>query len=92
MRKSIVFPLLALAAVSLAQAPITSNPLPEPIVKKGLAAEVKDVVRLPDTRETRSADQDVSAGNYARVSYVKDWNDRRTARLFRIRCRQKQHQ
>ena len=53
MRKSIVFPLLALAVVSFAQAPITSNPLPEPIVKKGLAVEVKDIVRLPDTRETR---------------------------------------
>jgi len=45
MREPIVFPLLALAAVSLAQAPITSNPLPEPIVKKGLAVEVKDKVR-----------------------------------------------
>ena len=53
MRKSIVFPLLALAVVSFAQAPIASNPLPEPIVKKGLAVEVKDIVRLPDTRETR---------------------------------------
>ena len=36
MRKSIVLPLLATAVVSFAQAPITSNPIPEPIVKKGL--------------------------------------------------------
>lgn len=77
MRKLALIPLLALGAASAAQAQITSNPLPEPIVKKGLAVEVKDVVRLPDTRETRPSDQDVSPASWARVSYVKDAPDGR---------------
>ncbi len=77
MRKLVIFPLLALGAATLAHAQITSNPLPEPIVKKGLAVEVKDVVRLPDTREARPADQDVSPPSWARVSYMKDAPDGR---------------
>ena len=72
-----IAPILGLWTAGIAQAQITSNPIPEPIVKRGIAVEVKDFVRLPDTRETRSADQDVSAGNYARVSYVKDAPDGR---------------
>jgi len=49
--------------------PITSNPIPEPIVKRGLAVEVKDLVRLLDTRELHPADQDVEPTTWARVSY-----------------------
>src|SRR5215475_11303497 len=59
------------------EAQITSNPIPEPIVKKGLAVEIKDVVRLPDTRGVRPADQDVSPSGWARVSYVRDLPDGR---------------
>src|SRR5215475_1244286 len=59
------------------EAQITSNPIPEPIVKKGLAVEIKDVVRLPDTRGLRPADQDVSPAGWARVSYVRDLPDGR---------------
>ncbi len=57
--------------------PITSNPIPEPIVKRGIAVEVKDLARLPDTRGLRPADQDVCAAAWARVSYVRDLPDGR---------------
>jgi hypothetical protein len=53
--------------------PITSNPIPAPIEKKGLAVEVKDYVRLPDTRTLRPADQDVAPGQ------VRDINSERSA-------------
>jgi hypothetical protein len=60
-----------------AQQVITSNPLPTPIPKRGLAVAVQDVVRLPDTRMMRPADQDVSPAGWARISYVRDLPDRR---------------
>jgi hypothetical protein len=57
-------------------AQITSNPIPAPIEKKGLAVEVKDYVRLPDTRGKHGED-DVTPAGWARVSYVKDLPDGR---------------
>jgi len=42
--------LTTVLAAGSVQGQITANPIPEPIVKKGLAVEVKDVVRLPQTR------------------------------------------
>src|SRR5262245_42202575 len=78
MRKRMPFglvPILAIVAASAADAPITSNPIPEPIVKKGLAVEVKDLVRLPDTRGLRPVEQDVMPSGWARVSYVRDLPD-----------------
>src|SRR5229473_7551828 len=68
---------LAISIVAIAQGPITSNPIPEPIVKRGIAVEVKDLVRLPDTRGLRAADQDVAPAGWARVSYVRDLPDGR---------------
>src|SRR5262249_58271232 len=56
---------------------ITSNPIPGRIQKHGLAVEIKDVVRLPDTRGIRPADQDVSPSGWARVSYVRELPDGR---------------
>jgi hypothetical protein len=56
---------------------ITSNPIPTAIAKRGLAVEVKDLVRLPDTRGRLSADQDVNPAGWARVSYVRDLPDGR---------------
>jgi hypothetical protein len=56
---------------------ITSNPIPAPIAKRGLAVEIKDVVRLPETRGLRPADQDVNPSGWARVSYVRDLPDGR---------------
>ncbi len=73
----VTIPLFAIWAAGAADAPITSNPIPEPIVKHGLAVEIKDLVRLPDTRGLRTADQDVSPAGWARVSYVRDLPDGR---------------
>src|SRR6266851_72782 len=72
-----IIPLLAIWTVGAAEAQITSNPIPEPIVKRGLAVEVKDLVRLPDTRGLRPAEQDVAPVAWARVSYVRDLPDGR---------------
>ncbi len=52
---------LLLSAAVGARAQITDNPLPAPVVKSGLAVEVRDLVRLPDTRNLRPVDQDVDA-------------------------------
>ena len=56
---------------------ITSNPIPAPITKRGLAVEIKDVVRLPETRGMRPANQDVSPAGWARLSFVRDLPDGR---------------
>ena len=66
----------ALGAASVIHAQI-SNPIPAPIVKRGLAVEIREVVRLPDTRGLRPADQDVAPAGWARVSYVRDLPDGR---------------
>ena len=73
----VVIPLLAAWSAAAIQAQITSNPIPAPIVKRGLAVEIRDLVRLPDTRGIRPADQDVSPAGWARVSYVRDLPDGR---------------
>ena len=72
---SLVAVLIGLTVAVRAQ--ITSNPIPAPIAKRGLAVEIKDLVRLPDTRGIRPADQDVSPAGWARVSYVRDLPDGR---------------
>src|SRR5262249_36175936 len=68
---------LAVQTVYAADTPITSNPIPDPIVKRGIAVEVKDLARLPDTRGLRPADQDVRPAGWARVNYVRDLPDGR---------------
>jgi Glucose / Sorbosone dehydrogenase len=72
-----IISLLAVQTVYAADVPITSNPIPEPIVKRGIAVEVKDLARLPDTRGIRPADQDVKPAGWARVNYVRDLPDGR---------------
>jgi hypothetical protein len=72
-----IISLLAVPTVCAADGPITSNPIPEPVVKRGIAVEVKDLARLPDTRGLRPADQDVAAPGWARVSFVRDLPDGR---------------
>jgi hypothetical protein len=69
--------LLAIGIAGALEAQITSNPIPAPIVKRGISVEVSDLVRLPDTRGIRPADQDVSPAGWARVSYVRDLPDGR---------------
>ena len=46
-------------------------------MKRGLSVEIRDVVRLPDTRGLRPADQDVAPAGWARVSFVRDLPDGR---------------
>jgi hypothetical protein len=80
MRRRLPFTVMlavALAAGVAIHAQITTNPLPAPIVKRGLSAEIRDVVRLPDTRKLRPADQDVAPAGWARVSFVRDLPDGR---------------
>ena len=74
---SLAIPLLAIWTAHAVQGQITANPIPEPIVKRGLAVEIKDLVRLPETRGMRPADQDVTPSGWARVSFVKDLADGR---------------
>src|SRR6185503_8565779 len=66
---------LGLGAAVAIHAQIT-DPLP-PVVKRGIAVEIRDVVRLPDTRGLRPADQDVVPAGWARVSFVRDLPDGR---------------
>jgi hypothetical protein len=76
----VVAPVLALLALLVARplvGQITSNPIPAAIEKRGLAVEIRDLVRLPDTRGLRPLDQDVSPSGWARVSFVKDLPDGR---------------
>ena len=68
--------LLALLTAGAIHAQIT-NPIPAPVEKRGLMVEISDVVRLPDTRGLRPADQDVTPPGWARVSYVRDRPDGR---------------
>src|ERR1700730_9319704 len=72
-----IFALFGIWIIGTTHAQITSNPIPEPIVKRAIAVEVKDLVRLPDTRGLRPADQEVAPAGWARVSYVRDLPDGR---------------
>src|SRR5262245_38140952 len=80
MRRRMLFFIVLLVAIwigGVIHAQITSNPIPAPIVKRGIAVEVKDLVRLPDTRGIRPTEQDVSPTGWARISYVRDLPDGR---------------
>lgn len=69
--------MLALAPAGAVQAQITSNPLPDPVEKRGLEVMVQDYVRLPRTLGSLPAELDVSPAGYARVSFVRDAADGR---------------
>jgi hypothetical protein len=70
----IAFGLLAFERIG---AQITANPIPAPIEKRGIAVEIRDVLRLPETRGMRPADQDVNPSGWARISFVRDSPDGR---------------
>ena len=70
-------PVLLLAAVAVIWAQQITNPIEAPIVKRGLAVAVRDVVRLPETRRLRPVDQDVTPTGWARPSFVRDLPDGR---------------
>jgi hypothetical protein len=69
--------IIAICTAGAIEAQISSNPIPAPVVKRGLAVEIKELLRLPDTRGIRPADQDVSPSGWARISYVRDLPDGR---------------
>src|SRR5829696_5086341 len=69
--------IVASGAMAGLRAQITSNPIPEAIEKRGLAVEIRDVVRLPDTRGLRPLTDDVNPAGWARVSFVRDAPDGR---------------
>ena len=73
----VIVPLLAIVAAGSAAAQITSNPIPAPVEKRGLAVEIVELARLPDSRGIRPADQDVKPAGWARVNYVRDLPDGR---------------
>ena len=73
----IVVPLLTLLVAGPVEAQITSNPIPAPIEKRGLAVEIVEVARLPDTRGVRPAEEDTKPAGWARINSVKDLPDGR---------------
>jgi glucose/sorbosone dehydrogenase len=77
MRTRIALVALGLLAFQRIDAQITANPFPAPLEKRGLAVEIRDVVRLPETRGMRPADQDVNPSGWARISFVRDSPDGR---------------
>jgi hypothetical protein len=68
---------IAVCAVRMLAAQAISNPIPAPITKRGLQVEIRDLVRLPDTRGMRPVEQDVTPSGWARISYVRDAPDGR---------------
>jgi hypothetical protein len=68
---------IAIGTVAIVAAQGTGNPIAAPITKRGLQVEIRDVLRLPDTRKMRPVDQDVTPTGWARISYVRDLPDGR---------------
>ena len=58
-------------------APIVSSPTPAPVLKRGLTVQIRDLVRLPDTRGMRPLDQDVTPAGWARINFVRELPDGR---------------
>src|SRR6185295_5686964 len=71
----IIVPLLTLLVAGAVEAQITSNPIPAPIEKRGLAVEIVEVARLPDTRGVRPPEEDTKPAGLARINLVKDLPD-----------------
>jgi hypothetical protein len=67
---------LACSLVAVIQGQI-ADPIPAPLAKRGLAVQVRDVARLPDTRGLRPGTEDTSPTSWARISYVRDLPDGR---------------
>lgn len=52
-----------------------SNPIPEPVIKRGLTVQIQEIARLPETRERFP--ERLGRGGFARVSFVRDIADGR---------------
>jgi hypothetical protein len=68
--------LLVCAAIAGVSAQL-AGPIPSPVEKRGLEAQLRDVTRLPETRGLRPIDQDVNPSGWARVSFARDLPDGR---------------
>jgi hypothetical protein len=77
LRTSVVGVLLTVSAVVAVRAQIIDNPISATVEKRGLTVEVRDLVRLPDSRGFRPLDQDVSPAGWARINFVRDLPDGR---------------
>src|SRR4026208_513637 len=76
-RTPLTIAIAIIATVVAIHAQITSNPLPAPDEKTGLAVEIRDLTRLPDTRSMLAAGQDVNPAGWARIQFVRDLPDGR---------------
>lgn len=76
-RRSAIVAALGIALAQPVIAQITENPLPAPVEKRGIAVEIRDVVRLPRTLGLLPAEEDVNPAGWARVSFVVDAPDGR---------------
>jgi len=54
-----------------------ADPLPAPVEKRGLTVQIKDVVRLPQTRGLLPPEADVNPAGWARVSFLRELADGR---------------
>jgi hypothetical protein len=68
---------IALTCVIGVHAQITENPIREPIVKRGIAIELRELTRLPDTRNMLAAGEDVNPAGRARINVVRELPDGR---------------
>jgi hypothetical protein len=75
-RTPLAITLLTLTVAVAIHAQVT-DPIPAPVEKRGLSVEIRDLVRLPDTRGVRPLEQDVNPAGWARVSFVRDLPDGR---------------
>ena len=76
MRRRMSVLTLLIVGVATVHGQIT-DPIPAPLEKRGIAIEIRDVVRLPDTRGMRPISEDVNPSGWARISYVRDLPDGR---------------
>lgn len=76
MRTPLVVIALGLAIAGAIDAQV-ADPIPAHVEKRGLMVEIRDVVRLPETRGMRPPEQDVNPAGWARVSYIRDLPDGR---------------
>ena len=72
---AVVLPFVSIAAVVFAQ--ITENPLNMPVEHRGLSVEIRELVRLPETRGRFPPAEDVNPAGWARVQFVRDLPDGR---------------
>lgn len=67
---------MALGASRAAHAQLT-DPIPRPITTQALRVEIKDVVRMPDTRGLRPSNEDVAPNARARLNFIRELPDGR---------------